>query len=216
LGSISHMILFDLTTTGSAVVQFPDTAYQAGATWDSARGRWILLGQQYGGGSPGGIYTASADGSSVAKRLAIAVGPYSFIFQLGTRAVVRNGAGSWHTSDDGGINWSTRVGPTSTNNGYVAGGRLVVSGSSSGFLIDAGGLLSASFASAATTTFGNPDVQWQLSTDGGATWTNITDATSPTLSLTPVSADSGKRYRAVYTKASYTTVNSTSATLTVP
>jgi hypothetical protein len=131
-----------------------------------------------------------------------------------------------YTSDNQGLSWTERTFSSSAAGDYrsqpFAGAEKVVyesltaTSSNGGSLIDVGGLLSASFASAATTTFGSPDVQWQLSTDGGATWTDITDATSPTLSLTPVSADSGKRYRAVYTKASYTTVNSNSATLTVP
>jgi hypothetical protein len=88
--------------------------------------------------------------------------------------------------------------------------------SNGGSLIDTGGLMSASFSSAATTTFGNPAIQWQQSSDGGATWTNISAATSSSLSLNPVSGDNGKRYRAVYSKDSYTTVNSNAATLTVP
>jgi hypothetical protein len=131
-----------------------------------------------------------------------------------------------YTSDDEGLSWTERTFSMSAAGDYrsqpfaaaekVVYEALTATSSNGGSLIDVGGLLSAAFASAATTTFGNPDVQWQQSTDGGATWANITSATSPTLSLTPVSGDTGKRYRAVYTKDQYTTVNSNAAILTVP
>ena len=44
-----------------------------------------------------------------------------------------------------------------------------------------------------------PSVQWQVSTDGGLTFANITGPTSATLTI-PATAltDSGKRYRAVF------------------
>jgi hypothetical protein len=98
----------------------------------------------------------------------------------------------------------------------VAGNRAIATTNTTGSLYDIGGVLSASFASAATTTFGSPAIQWQVSTNAGATWADISGAVSSPLSFTPVSGDSGKRYRAVYSKASYSTVNSNSATLTVP
>jgi hypothetical protein len=44
-------------------------------------------------------------------------------------------------------------------------------------------------------------VQWQVSTDGGSTFTNIQGATSPTLSFIPGISDSGKRFRAVFINA---------------
>jgi len=61
----------------------------------------------------------------------------------------------------------------------------------------------------------SPTAQWQQSTDSGATWTNITAATSASFT-TPatVLADSGKRFRAVFTNASGS-VNSNAAVLTV-
>jgi hypothetical protein len=83
-------------------------------------------------------------------------------------------------------------------------------------VITPGGNTSASFTAAATTVFGSPAIQWQKSVDGGANWTNISTATSSPLLLTPVTADSGSKYRAVFTKDTYTTVNSNVATLTVP
>jgi len=122
-----------------------------------------------------------------------------------------------YTSPDG-LTWTQRLVA-----GYlplIAGDKVYVSINSSsrqsGTIITPGGLVSATFSSTATTTFGSPSIQWQQSSDGGATWSNIDAATSSSLSLTPVSADSGKRFRAVYSKDLYATVNSNPATLTVP
>lgn len=44
-----------------------------------------------------------------------------------------------------------------------------------------------------------PTVQWQVSTDDGANWSDVTDATSTTLSFTTAFADNGNLYRAVFT-----------------
>ena len=130
-----------------------------------------------------------------------------------------------YTSTDG-LTWTLRATSSDGDRGgsdylatfpiAVAGNRAIATTNTTGSLYDIGGVLSASFASAATTTFGSPAIQWQQSSDGGATWTDISGAVSSPLSFTPVSGDSGKRYRAVYSKASYSTVNSNSATLTVP
>jgi hypothetical protein len=58
--------------------------------------------------------------------------------------------------------------------------------------------------------------QWQVSTDAGSTWSNVSGATSPTLSLSGLTtADNGKRYRCVLSATGASSVNSNSATLTV-
>lgn len=58
--------------------------------------------------------------------------------------------------------------------------------------------------------------QWQLSTDAGTTWSNVTNATSSTLNLTGLTvANSGTRYRAIASATGATSANSQSATLTV-
>ncbi len=58
-------------------------------------------------------------------------------------------------------------------------------------------------------------VQWQVSTDGGATFTNISGATSTTLALSNVqTSQSGDEYQAVFTN-SIGTVTTSAATLTV-
>ncbi|MBL9142627.1 MAG: hypothetical protein JNM99_03000 [Verrucomicrobiaceae bacterium] len=76
----------------------------------------------------------------------------------------------------------------------------------------------AAFVAAAS---GNPTptVQWQISTNNGSTWTNITDsrfsgATSNTLQFTSALSDSGSLFRAVYTN-SLGTKETSSAKLTV-
>jgi hypothetical protein len=43
-----------------------------------------------------------------------------------------------------------------------------------------------------------PSVQWQVSNNGGITWTAISGATSTTLSFTATSVENGTRYRAVF------------------
>ena len=58
--------------------------------------------------------------------------------------------------------------------------------------------------------------QWQVSTDGGVTYTNIAGATSTTYSITSTVAESGNKYRVIVSSASCATPStSTVATLTV-
>jgi Tol biopolymer transport system component len=58
-------------------------------------------------------------------------------------------------------------------------------------------------------------LQWQLSTDGGANWSNVVGATSDTYNLLDVAlANDGRQFRAVATNDSGS-VNSNAATLTV-
>jgi predicted outer membrane repeat protein len=59
-----------------------------------------------------------------------------------------------------------------------------------------------------------PTVQWQVSTNGGGTFSNIPGATSTTLAFTAATAQSGNQYRAVFTN-SCGTATTTGATLTV-
>ena len=59
-----------------------------------------------------------------------------------------------------------------------------------------------------------PTVQWQVSTDGGATFTPINGATSTTYSFTTDATQSGNQYEAVFTNT-LGTATTTAATLTV-
>ena len=59
-----------------------------------------------------------------------------------------------------------------------------------------------------------PAVQWQFSTNGGASWSDILGANSNALPLVGALGDSGRQYRAVATNGAGS-VNSNAATLTV-
>jgi adhesin/invasin len=59
-----------------------------------------------------------------------------------------------------------------------------------------------------------PDVQWQVSTNGGTTFSNISGATSTTLTFTPTLAQSGDQYVALFT-STVGTATTAAATLTV-
>ena len=72
---------------------------------------------------------------------------------------------------------------------------------------------SVSFIAAAS-GFPAPTVQWQRSTDSGASFTNIAGATSTTYTFTAAAADHGNQYRAVFTNSTGSATTS-AATLTV-
>src|SRR5437867_834771 len=71
----------------------------------------------------------------------------------------------------------------------------------------------ATFTAAATGS-PTPTVQWQVSADGGVTFSNVSGATSTTLSLTTALSQNGNRYRAVFTNSAGT-ATTMAATLTV-
>ena len=73
---------------------------------------------------------------------------------------------------------------------------------------------SVSFTAAATGTPA-PTVQWQVSTDGGANFSDIGGQTGTTLTFTPVVADNAKQYRARFSNATASNVATTAAILTV-
>ena len=144
----------------------------------------------------------------------------------------------WQESPDGGTTWNDIAGATNTTlsitattakNGYQYGATFTNSGGTdysnaatltvistpsittnpSNQTVTAGS--SATFTAAAS---GLPTVQWQVSTDGGATYTDVSGATSNTLTFSTTSAQNGNKYRAVYTN-SCGNATTTAATLTV-
>jgi hypothetical protein len=146
----------------------------------------------------------------------------------------------WQVSTDSGTTWTNVTGATSTTltfttnagqNGYEY--RAVFT-NTFGTATTAAATLTVQTVPAVTTnpksqtvTAGNsvtftaaatgspaPTVQWQVSTDGGKTYTNISGATSTTLTFTTSAGQNGDRYRAVFTNAAGTATTS-AATLTV-
>jgi uncharacterized repeat protein (TIGR01451 family) len=71
----------------------------------------------------------------------------------------------------------------------------------------------ATFTAAATGSPA-PTVQWQVSTNGGTSFTNVAGATSTTLSFTTTAAQNANQFKAVFTNAAGST-STTAATLTV-
>jgi hypothetical protein len=67
---------------------------------------------------------------------------------------------------------------------------------------------------AAASSYPTPGVQWQVSTNGGTSFSNIAKATSTTYSVTATAAENKDRYRAVFTNPVGSTP-SAAATLTV-
>ena len=148
----------------------------------------------------------------------------------------------WQVSTDGGNTFSNIAGATSTTltlsgttasqNGYIY---HAVFTNSVGSTTTANATLTVNYAPAVsssptsqtvtagqTVTFtaaatGNPapTVQWQVSTNGGSSYSNIAGATSTTLTLTTTTASqNGSKYRAVFTN-SVGSATTTAATLTV-
>jgi hypothetical protein len=150
----------------------------------------------------------------------------------------------WQVSTDGGSTWSNIAGATTTTysftttasqNGYEY--RAVFTNSAGSATTNAATLTvnvavtapsittqpanqtvtagqTATFTAAAS-GFPTPTVQWQLSTNGGSTWSNISGATATSYSVTnTTTSQSGSEYRAVFTNsAGSATTNA--ATLTV-
>lgn len=181
--------------------------------------RWVAAGTA-------GFFTSNDQGASWVLRqsLSLPSNESGTFYTTGNRISFANfpSGSTIYTSDDGGFTWTARNFPSVGTVGPQSAGQAVLWQNSSsvasfgGTIVNLGGASSATFSSNATTTFGAPAIQWQQSSDGGATWTNISSATSSSLALSPVSGDNGKRYRAVFSKDSYTTVNSNAAILTVP
>jgi hypothetical protein len=147
----------------------------------------------------------------------------------------------WQVSTNGGSTWSNISGATSTTYSFTTAlsdnGHLfhaVFTNSNGNATTNSASLTTTTAAPTITTqptpqsvTVGQnasftaaasgaptPTVQWQISTNSGGTWSNISGATSTTYSFTPAMSDSGELFRAVFTNSAGT-ANTNSASLTV-
>jgi len=113
----------------------------------------------------------------------------------------------WGTAQyGGGSGNATRI-----SNFTISGGAASFTSQPSNTTVCAG--TTASFTAVAA---GNPPItyQWQVSTNGGGTWTDIVGATASTYSFTAAAGDNGKQFRCVAT-SSCGSGNSNAATLTI-
>ena len=101
--------------------------------------------------------------------------------------------------------------PTSTSTATSSCPALTVTSSPSNTTVTSG--QSASFSASATGSPA-PTVQWQVSSDGGTTFSDLPGATSTTLTFTASMSQNSNLYRAVFTNSSGS-VTSSAATLTV-
>jgi uncharacterized repeat protein (TIGR01451 family) len=141
------------------------------------------------GALPTGVTFTPATGVLAGTPAAGTAGTYNITF------TAHNGVGSDATQS---FTLTVSVPPAVTTNPV---NQTVSAGSTATFTADASG----------TPT---PTVQWQVSTDGGTTFTNVSGATSKTLSFTAAVTQNGNKYHAVFTNSVGTAIT-TAATLTV-
>jgi len=164
------------------------------------------------------VYT-SADGISWTARSLPVSGSWSRVRRCGSFFVVTSSSASTVVLvSSNGTSWSQGTLPSSS-------AMLSSAGDGTTLLVAGTSTMARSALSQGTATFtayasiasgASVSYQWQRSFDAGTTWTDITGATSSTLSLTGLTtADSGTRYRAAASATGATTVYSQSATLTV-
>ena len=137
----------------------------------------------------GGVYSGSATGTLTITGATAAMNGYQY------QAIFTNSGGS----------------ATSTAATLTVDFAPTVTTSPTSQTVNAGS--SVTFTAAAS---GNPaaTVQWAVSTDNGATFTNIAGATSTSYTFTTAASDNGKQFEAVFTDSVGSTT-STAATLTV-
>ncbi len=161
--------------------------------------RYSVAAKAPGSGTPTGTVTIS-DGVNSVSGTVLAGEAVLILDSSGNRTLTATYAG------DTNFNGSTSSGVTHTVNGSPVvttppNSQTVYSGST------------ATFTAAASGT-PTPSVQWQVSTNGGASFTDFPGAISGTLSFVAQTTDNGKRFRAVFTNSAGT-ATTTAATLTV-
>jgi hypothetical protein len=209
-GSLSYQNVGSITLVGASSAIFlnptttnaPPTVTANPTSQTVTDGQWVsFMAAATGTPAPTVQWQVSTDGGSTFTNISGATSTtYSFTASTGQngyqyRAVFTNTAGSATTKV---ATLTVDFAPTITSN---PGSQTVNAGQS------------LSFTAAAT---GNPTptVQWEVSTNGGSSFSNIVGATSTTLTFTTTAAQNGNQYRAVFTN-SVGSATTTAATLTV-
>jgi len=178
--------------TNQTVMAGSPTSFTAAASGNPTPSvQWeVNTGSGFTALTDGGVYSGSATDTLTITSATAAMDGYQY------EAVFSNGIGTAATSASATL--TVQYGP-------------VVTASPADQAVDVGA--TASFTAAAG---GDPvpSVQWEVSSDGGATFTAIRRATSLTYSFAASAAQDGNEYEAVFTNA-IGTATTTPATLTV-
>jgi len=149
--------------------------------------------QDFGGGVVGGVEVSVDGGAS--WHPAVGRENWSFVFTAATSGTLN--ALSRAVDDSGNLEVASPY-PTITTQ---PANQTVTAGQTATF-------------TAAATGSPTPTVQWQVSTDGGVTFSPVSGVTSATLSFTTALSQNNNRYRAVFTNSAGS-ATTTVATLTV-
>jgi hypothetical protein len=159
--------------------------------------------------------------STVSNALPVSSVWSSVAYAAGQWVAFQASGNSYATSPDG-VTWTARALPISKSGLGLYGNAaydedsVYVGGAQRVKITVSSSTVSASFAVSAFFAGNTITYQWQVSTDGGSTFANVSGATTPTLSLSGLTvADNGKRYRCVLSATGASSVTSNSATLTV-
>jgi Peptidase A4 family/Immunoglobulin domain/Immunoglobulin I-set domain len=155
----------------------------SGATFTAAASGKPAPTVQWQSSSDGGASWSAIGG---ANSTALALGSLT-ISQSGTRyrAVFTNSQGSATTA-------------AATLTVAAAAATPAITAEPSSATVNAGEVASFSAGASGVPT---PSVQWQVSTNGGSSWSNVTGASSTTYSFTAASAENGYQYRALFTNS---------------
>jgi len=190
------------TGAGNAVAEIAPAVTVQPSSQNAASGSGVTFTAAASGSpAPSIQWQVSSDGGGSWASIAGAnSASYALTAQLGEsgyeyRAVFSNPAG---TATTNGAILSVFQGPSITTQ---PGNQSVVVGSSVTFTAAAAGSPT-------------PGVQWQVSLDGGITWSPVAGATATSYTFTPALGDSGHEYEAVFSNGAGTATSS-AATLTV-
>ena len=227
---INSQLLVDTKASSSGGKAFARTS--DGTTWATQSNFNSQSGNQYYSVAHGnGVYVmpagakiySSANATTWVERTNPTQAGFNVAFFVDGNfwLISRDSTSSVALRSSNGVDWTAVTGLPSIDATYLVqnGSALVganvgtatqyVRLSLSGSAVQATFLVSAFFGSATVS------YQWQLSTDAGSTWANISGATLPTLSFSATVADNGKRYRCVLSATGASSVTTNSATLTV-
>ncbi len=221
---VRNNILFNTQATGTGISYAIGTASTTFSNLTSNHNvLFVNTGTLFGLGKTGGLYsTSGTSGTTLANwqattgKDANSVAANPLFFSLTDLHITNSGSPAWQagvliagiTKD---MDGETRSATPGIGADEPSATTPVVTTNPSNITVNPGA--NVSFTAAAT-GYPEPTVQWQVSTDGGANFTNIEGATTVPLSFEAVVSDNGNHDRALFTNSANST-STTAATLTI-